>query len=108
MGPVRLNETLTAAAQVHAEDMAANRFLEHEGSDGSSPAERARVAGYMGSSTGENIAHGQDDAAAAVAAWVDSDGHCANLMNGQFDELGVGVATSATGEPYWVQLFGAR
>lgn len=109
VGPVRLNDLLTSAAQSHAIDMSTNMFFEHEGSDGASPGDRAARAGYAGSTTGENIARGQANAEAVVASWIDSDGHCKNLMNGAFDELGVGYATSGpTGQPYWVQLFGSQ
>ena len=101
-----LNEELTLAAQAHAEDMAANQFLGHDGSDNSTPSERARRAGYNGSAVGENVAEGYEDAAGVVAGWIDSDGHCSNLMNGNFSEMGVGYAESATGREYWAQVFG--
>lgn len=108
VGPVQINELLTRAAQAHAEDMAANRFRAHTGSDGTSPSERAARAGYNGSSVGENVAEGYEGAEAVVAGWIASDGHCNNLMNGSYDELGVGVAVSSTGVKYWAQVFGAR
>lgn len=105
VGPVELNERLTAAAQAHAEDMAQGQFMDHTGSDGSTPAERAQRAGYAGL-TGENVARGYETPTSVVAGWVDSDGHCNNLMEGDFDDLGVGYAKSVTGEAFWVQLFG--
>lgn len=108
VGPVRLNELLTTAAQGHAEDMAAGQFLAHEGSDGSMPADRATRAGYSFSVIGENVAVGYDTPPEVVAGWIDSDGHCNNLMNGGFEEMGVGYAISVTGEPYWAQLFGTQ
>lgn len=40
--------------QAHSEDMAANRFLGHTGSDGSEPWDRARAAGYASSMVAEN------------------------------------------------------
>jgi len=106
VGGVQLNSQLNAAAQGHAEDMAENVFLEHEGSDESSPGQRAARAGYAGS-VGENIARGYESAEGVVAGWVDSDGHCNNLMNGGFTEMGVGYAVSpTTDERFWAQLFG--
>ena len=108
-GEVGLDEVLTVAAQVHAEDMAANRFLGHVGSDDSSPSERAARAGWAGRAVGENVAEGYDTPQEAVAGWIDSDGHCANLMDGGFDVMGVGYAVSPiTGQPYWAQVFGER
>ena len=108
VGPVVLNDLLNTAAQGHAEDMAANQFLEHDGSDGSTPFERAARAGYAGRLIGENVARGQNTAPDVVAGWIASDGHCNNLMNGNFSEMGVGYAENpTTGRPYWAQLFGA-
>lgn len=108
VGGVQLNSMLNAAAQAHAEDMAANNFMAHEGSDGSSPGERADRAGY-GGSVGENVARAYETPEGVVAGWVDSDGHCNNLMNGGFNEMGVGYAVSqTTGEQFWAQLFGAN
>lgn len=106
VGGVQLNEQLNIAAQVHAEDMAQNNFLAHEGSDGSGPGQRAAIAGYTGS-VGENVARGYEDASSVVAGWVDSDGHCKNLMEGSFTVMGVGHAISqTTGDQYWAQVFG--
>jgi hypothetical protein len=106
VGPLQLNEQLNAAAQVHAEDMANNNFMAHEGSDGSSPGDRADLAGYPSGFVGENVARGYDTPASVVQGWTDSDGHCRNMMNGDYDELGVGFAVSNSGEEFWVQLFG--
>lgn len=105
VGPLQLNLELGIAAQVHADDMAANNFMEHEGSDGSEPGERARLANYSGS-VGENIARGYRSPEDVVAGWTRSDGHCSNMMNGGYSELGVGYAVSSSGEEFWVQLFG--
>jgi uncharacterized protein YkwD len=70
---------------------------------------RCETAGYTSYSTlGENIAAGYPSAAAVVSGWMDSDGHCANIMNSSFDEIGVGYA-NVPGSPmgqYWTQDFG--
>lgn len=107
VGTVQLNDELMLAAQNHSDDMAANNFMEHTGSDGSSPGDRARATNYVGSTIGENIARGYRTPKAVVQAWIDSDGHCQNMMNGVYTELGVGFAMSPmTGEFFWTQLFG--
>lgn len=105
VGPLQLNERLSIAAQAHADDMAQNNFMAHEGSDGSDPSTRADRAGYQGL-VGENVARGYETPQAVVAGWIDSDGHCTNMMNGGYEELGVGYAVSNSGEKFWVQLFG--
>ena len=74
-GPLRADSRLTAAAQGHAADMAANDYFSHTDQDGGDSADRIRAAGFAGSATGENIAYGQESAAEVVAAWMDSSGH---------------------------------
>ena len=88
--------------------MARRRFFEHRGSDGSEPRDRVRRAGYASRLTGENIALGPESAEEAVAGWLDSPGHCANIMEPRLHDIGVGVAVGKKrGQIYWVQEFGA-
>lgn len=53
---------------------------------------------------GENLAQGQDRAAEAVRAWMDSPGHRANILHKDFRRIGVGVA-EGYGDRFWVQIF---
>jgi uncharacterized protein YkwD len=88
--------------------MARNRYFEHRGRDGSQPKDRVRRAGYRSRLTGENIAFGPVSAEEVVAGWLDSPGHCANIMDSRFRDIGVGLASGRKrGEIYWVQTFGA-
>jgi uncharacterized protein YkwD len=60
---------------------------------------------------GENIASGMRTPEEAVAGWVASPGHCANLMNAGFTDMGAGFAKSsdpATGIVFWTQEFGRQ
>ena len=100
---------LTAAASVQSLDMAARGRLGHDGSDGSDSGERMTRAGYTWQAAGENVAAGQHDADAAVAAWLESPGHCATLMNAHFTETGVAFALAPGKNPavYWTQVFAA-
>jgi uncharacterized protein YkwD len=106
--PVAWNKALGAAALAHSRDMAARRHFGHEGSDGSMVASRTTRAGYNWRLVGENIAAGQTSAAEAVAGWLESPGHCANLMNPAFTEMGAGYEISRARMPgfaYWTQVF---
>ena len=107
--PLRWNDALAAAGKAHAEDMARNNYFSHVGRDGSNPAQRVARAGYRYRATGENIAAGQADPESAVAGWIKSPPHCANLMNGAFIEMGVAYAVDAASRlgVYWAQEFGA-
>lgn len=106
--PVRWNNSLAEASRLHAEDMARYSYFSHNGRDGSEPWERIQRAGYRYRSMGENIAAGQRNPEEAVAAWIKSPDHCANLMNPVFTEMGAALAVnsrSALGK-YWTQEFG--
>lgn len=106
--PVRWNDTLAEAARLHAADMARNSYFSHDGRDGSNPAQRVTRAGYKYRATGENIAAGQMKPEDAVAGWIKSPPHCANLMNPVFTEMGVAYAVDAKSAMgvYWAQSFG--
>ena len=101
---------LQAAALGHSMDMANNNFFSHTGSNGSSFSSRITQAGYSWSSAGENIAAGipLSSVSAAVQAWIDSPGHCANLMGSSFTNLGAAKYSNpaSTYNVYWTQSFG--
>ena len=102
------DNTLEKVAAQHASDMAANDYFSHSGRDGTTPAQRVTRAGYHWRMTGENIAAGQLSPEAAVAGWIKSPGHCENLMNAGFTEMGVAGAVNPASKMglYWAQEFG--
>ncbi|MEU5049999.1 sigma-70 family RNA polymerase sigma factor [Streptomyces sp. NPDC021096] len=101
------NSLLDAAAQGHSDDMAARSFFDHTNPDGKGPGERVTAAGYKWSTYGENIAYGQQTAAAVMDSWMNSEGHRKNILNCSFKEIGIGI-NKAPGGPRWTQVFGAR
>lgn len=105
--PLAASQQLNEAAATHARDMARRKFFEHRGSNGSQPKDRVMRAGYQPRLTGENIAYGPESAEEVVAGWLASPGHCANIMEPRFQDIGVGVAVGRKrGQIYWVQEFG--
>lgn len=108
--PLRWNDALAEAARLHSEEMARFNFLSHSGRDGSTSAQRVERAGYRYRAMGENIAGGQLKPEDAVAGWIDSPGHCANLMSPVFTEMGVAFAVNRKSRMgvYWTQEFGTR
>ncbi len=106
--PVRWNESLAAASRLHAEEMARYDYFSHDGRDGSAPAQRVERAGYRYRATAENIAAGQMNPEDAMAGWIKSPSHCANLMNPVYTEMGAAFAINARSEMgvYWTQAFG--
>ncbi|WP_165071639.1 CAP domain-containing protein [Paludisphaera rhizosphaerae] len=107
--PVAWNADLADAAQAHSDDMAANQYQSHTGSDGSSADDRIANSGYNATSTGENAFAYADSVDNAMQAflydWGVSDaGHRRNLLqpgvsaDNSFTDVGVGVAKSSSGK----------
>jgi len=107
--PLAWNAVLGAAAEAHSRAMANGNFFSHLDRDGLTPGDRAELAGYAGGQIGENIAAAQDGAHKVVDGWLASPGHCTNLMNPQFHELGAAYAVDPKSDAgiYWTALFGA-
>lgn len=103
-----VDESLRAAARLHARDMAAQGYFAHESLDGRAVVDRVRQAGFGGCAVGENIARGQRTPEEVMAGWMESDGHCANILLGDYRRLGVAYVDEATSEfrRLWVQNFG--
>lgn len=104
------NATLASAAEAHARDMANNNYFDHKSREGSTPGDRAELSGYIGQQVGENIAAGQDTPNTVVAGWLASPGHCANVMNPGFKELGAAYAVDPKSDAgiYWTALLGTQ
>jgi uncharacterized protein YkwD len=109
--PLRWNRRLAEAAGIHADDMSRNGYFSHRDRNGQRSGRRVAAAGYDWSLVGENIGEGQDSVAEVVANWLASPSHCANIMNGEF--IDVGAACSTAGQragqvrPYWILVLGA-
>lgn len=110
VGALSYNTQLEQAAQAHAADMAAKNYFSHTSQDGRDFSARITATGYTWYTIGENIAAGQTTPEDVVAGWLRSEGHCRNIMNASFKELGVGYAANSASSyrTYWVQDFGAR
>lgn len=98
---VTWSDLLEDAAQAHSDDMNDNSSFSHQGSDGSSAGDRITRAGYNWSRYGENIARGYPDEEAVINGWLNSEGHCKNIMNADFTEMAVAKSGS-----YWTQVLG--
>ncbi|PSW21850.1 CAP domain-containing protein [Photobacterium sanctipauli] len=98
---------LEAAAYRHSSDMANLGFMDHTGSDGSSPGDRIADTGYQSSAWAENVAAGQRDIDEVMTAWMNSPGHCKNIMSANVTEMGASlVENPGVGYSYyWTQVF---
>ncbi len=107
-GPLTMHPALRCAARKHSKDMNDRSFFDHTNPSGESPWDRMGEAGYTYSAAGENIAGGSPDAAGTMQQWMESDGHCANIMNPDFEEIGVGYYPGGQWGTLWTQAFGAQ
>jgi uncharacterized protein YkwD len=107
--PMRLSETLASVALGHASDMAEHNYFEHVDPAGRSPADRVRAVGYREKLVGENIAYGPQSVEEVVQGWLDSPGHCENIMDPRFAEMGLAYAPGEAARRglFWVQLLAA-
>jgi len=105
--PLQLSGRLSRVALEHSSDMAQVGSLEHQGRDGSSPADRVLRSGYAAQLVGENIAGGVPSAAEVADGWLASTAHCANIMDRRFTEMGLAYAVVPASplQIYWTQLF---
>jgi len=106
--PLVWNNQLADAAKGHARDMSKQKYFSHTSKNGRNIQDRIMAAGYTYTgyksfAVGENIAQGQESIAEVSDGWFESPGHCKNLMNPSFKEIGV-----AENNLYWVQDFGGR
>lgn len=103
VNPVVWNDTLQVAAQRHSNDMDEKQFFSHTGSDGTNTGDRLMSLNYIYVTYGENIAEGYANETDVMVGWIKSPGHCQNIMNGDFTQMGV-----ATSGKYWTQVFSAH
>jgi uncharacterized protein YkwD len=106
--PLTLDASLARAALAHSEEMARYAAFDHRGHDGSTPEQRVERAGYGAHRiVGENIAAGAMSPSEVTDGWLASPGHCENIMDGRFTQIGIAYAATSNPEVglYWTQDF---
>ncbi len=106
--PLNWNGNLERSASAHAQDMFRRRYFAHTSLSGKTIKNRLEDAGYTLTrmrtyAFGENIAVGQRSIDEVLKSWLNSEGHCKNIMSKTFREVGVAEINR-----YWVQDFGMR
>jgi uncharacterized protein YkwD len=110
--PLRWSDSLAAVATTQSRDMVTMKRMKHRDVLDRALAERLTAAGYRFSVAVENVAVGYDTLDDVVRAWLRSEGHCDNMMNGAVLELGLACSDDATSpEPgdrrYWTLVLGS-
>ena len=106
---LEVNPLLSGAAQAKAQDMASKGYFAHTSPQGTTPWYWISRVGYQYSYAGENLAINFSDSKDAVNAWMNSASHRANILNGYFTEIGIGLAKGIYQDKetiFIVQMFG--
>lgn len=104
------SSVLSKAAQAKANDMLAKQYFAHNTPDGKTPWDFIKAAGYSYVTAGENLAIDFTEAESIQTAWMNSPGHRANIMNKNFQEIGIGISQGMFNghqTTIVVQMFGA-
>ena len=105
--PLELNPLLTAAAETHSRDMSAQNRPWHFGSDGSSPIDRARRAGFTGQMRGENISETYETESQTLAAWMSQENTRNVVLDKNATQLGFAWFQEPGGKLWWTMLTGS-
>ncbi|MDD4760727.1 MAG: CAP domain-containing protein [Bacteroidaceae bacterium] len=99
------NAELDKVATMKSEDMARLNYFSHTSPTYGSPFEMLTDLGINYTAAGENIAMGQPTPESVMDAWMNSEGHRANILNSNFTHIGVGIAKNSRGQYIWTQTF---
>ncbi|WP_246203842.1 CAP domain-containing protein [Pallidibacillus pasinlerensis] len=100
--PLTADPALSNVALKKSQDMEQNNYFSHTSPTYGSPFDMIRDFGIDYKSAGENIAQGQKTPEEVVKAWMNSEGHRANILNANFTHIGVGFEESGY---HWTQMF---
>ena len=103
LGALTMQADITKAANVRAKEI--RQQFSHTRPNGSSFSSALTEQGVSYRMSGENIAYGQATPEAVMEGWMNSSGHRANILNGSFQNIGVGLYEDEQGVKHWVQLF---
>ena len=94
-------------AKEKARDLVNNNYFAHNSPTYGSPFDMMKSFGISYKTAGENLA-GNSNATNAVNAWMNSEGHRANILNSSYNYTGIGVVESPKYGRIYVQMFIGR
>lgn len=110
LGALVLDQRLSRAAALKAQDMFVNNYWAHNSPAGKTPWEFITTAGYRYRVAGENLAKNFSVSSTVVDAWMASPTHKENIMRGDYKDIGFAVVNGVLGgeeTTLVVQMFGA-
>ncbi|SDZ63388.1 uncharacterized protein, YkwD family [Evansella caseinilytica] len=102
---LQADTALSNVARKKSEDMRQNNYFSHTSPTYGSPFDMIRDSGVSYNAAAENIAQGQPTPEQVVQAWMNSEGHRQNILNGNYTHIGVGHDENGH---YWTQMFISR
>lgn len=101
---LQIDSEVQNVARVKAQDMADNNYFSHTSPTYGSPFDMMKNFGIKYKAAGENIA-GNSSNSGAVNAWMNSEGHKANILSNNYNYTGIGVVSSSKYGKIYVQMF---
>lgn len=95
LAPLKFSKVLNTSAKLKAESMLSTNCWSHFCPEGSSPWEFFDQSGYLYSFAGENLAEGFININILMDAWMNSETHRANIINEDFNEIGIAVLSGS-------------
>jgi uncharacterized YkwD family protein len=103
LAPLTFDKAISNVARVKSKDMSDNNYFAHQSPTYGSAGDMLTQSGIKWSAWGENIAAGQRTPEEVVNAWMNSEGHRANILSPNFSKIGVGYVNN--GRAHWTQMF---
>lgn len=104
LSALKVDSEVQRVARIKAEDLVNNNYFSHQSPTYGSPFDMLKSFKISYKTAGENIA-GNSSNSSAVSAWMNSSGHRANILNGNFNYTGIGVVNGSKYGKIYVQMF---
>ena len=104
LSALKVDVEVQRVARIKAEDLVNNNYFSHQSPTYGSPFDMLKSFKISYKTAGENIA-GNSSNSSAVNAWMNSSGHRANILNGNFNYTGIGVVNGSKYGKIYVQMF---
>ena len=104
LSALKVDGEVQRVARIKAQDMVNNNYFSHQSPTYGSPFDMLKSFKISYKTAGENIA-GNSSNSSAVSAWMNSSGHRANILNGNFNYTGIGVVNGSKYGKIYVQMF---
>ena len=107
LSALKIDDEVQNVARIKAQDMVDNNYFAHNSPTYGTPFQMLKSFGISYKAAGENIA-GNSGNQGAVNAWMNSEGHRANILSNNYNYTGIAVVKSPKYGKVYVQMFIGR